>query len=120
MKRKYFTLVLFLTTIVFMAMMQSGCKKDTPATAIITVVNASGVPLEGAIVVLHQDTIKSPVTGQKAIVTDEKVTDGDGKTQHEFPLDCILNVDVSYKNKKATDYIRIYRSETAEKTMIIK
>jgi len=98
----------------------SSCKKDGPARAEITVVNANGVPVAGATVLVHQDTIKSPVTGSQAIISDIQTTDSDGKSLHEFPLEAILNIDVSSGKLKASDYIRLEKSKTVIKTVILK
>lgn len=98
----------------------SSCKKDGPARAEITVVNASGVPIAGATVLVHQDTIKSPVTGAQAVISDVQTTDSDGKSLHEFPLEAILNIDVSSGKLKASDYIRLEKSKTVIKTVVLK
>lgn len=97
-----------------------SCKSEGPARAEITVVNATGNPVEGATVILHQDTLKSPVTGAQSNISDVQTTDADGKTSHEFPLESILNVDVSKGKLKISDYIRLEKSNTVSKTVILK
>jgi hypothetical protein len=98
----------------------SSCKKDGPARAEIIVVDVTGAPVEGATVTLHQDTLKSPVTGAQATISDVKTTDSDGKTSHEFPLEAILNVDVVKGKLKVSDYIRLEKSSTVSKTVSLK
>lgn len=98
----------------------TSCKKDGPARAEITVVDVKGAPVEGATVVLHQDTLKSPVTGAQASISDVKISDADGKTSHEFPLEAILNVDISMGSRRVSDYIRLEKSNTVSKTLILK
>ena len=97
-----------------------SCKSEGPARAEITVVNATGNPVEGVTVILHQDTLKSPVTGAQSNISDVQTTDADGKTSHEFSLESILNVDVSKGKLKISDYIRLEKSNTVSKTVILK
>src|SRR5689334_7177382 len=87
-----------------------GCAKQGPAKAIVTVVDGKGAPVAGAVVTLHQDTIKSPVTGQQANISDVETTDSDGKAEFQFSLEAILNVDVKLGPKAAYDYIRLEQS----------
>ena len=85
--------ILFLSVLGVLSLSFS-CKSEGPARAEITVVNATGNPVEGVTVILHQDTLKSPVTGAQSNISDVQTTDADGKTSHEFSLESILNVDV--------------------------
>ena len=112
-------LILFFATLGFISSI-SSCKKDGPARAEITVIDATGAPIEGATVVLHQDTLKSPVTGAQASIYDVKITDSEGKTAHEFPLEAILNVDISMGTHRISDYIRLEKSNTTSKTLMLK
>ena len=98
----------------------SSCVKEGPATAVITVVTPAGVPIEGATVTMRQDTIRSPVTGTRASIYDQEITDVDGQVDHDFPLEAILNIDVKKDSKTASDYIRLEQAKTVQKTIVLK
>ena len=90
-----------------------SCKKDEPGKAIITVVDSLNIPVFGAVVNLNSDNNPKP-----GIVKDKKTTDNNGRTYHEFPLEVILQVEVT---KDAMVFpksnIHIIPGETAEITV---
>jgi hypothetical protein len=90
-----------------------SCKKEEPGKAVITVVDSLNVPIFGAIVNLNSDNNPKP-----GIVKDKKTTDNNGRTYHEFPLEVILQVEVT---KGAMVFpksnIHVIPGETAELTV---
>lgn len=89
MNNKSILLVAFLLGI-FTLLASTSCKKEKPGKAVITVLDTLNQPLYGAIVNLNSDNNPEP-----GIVKDKKTTDNNGKTYHEFPLECILQVEVT-------------------------
>lgn len=106
------------------AMILSGvltsCKKTSPAEALITIKDTLGKAVSGAKVVLRQDSVINQTTGVQANIYDEKVTDLNGQSHHEFKWEAVLNVEVSKGSVSEHDYIRLEQSKTVEKTIILK
>lgn len=91
-----------------------ACKKDKPGKAIIQVVDSLNLPIYGATVNLNSDNNPKP-----GIVKDKKTTDNNGKTYHEFPLEVILQVEVTKGTRTAPkNNIHIIPGETAN--LIVK
>lgn len=97
-----------------------SCRKKGPADAIVTVVDSLGKTVQGAKVVLRQDSVISPTTGAQANVYQAGTTDLNGQASFSFPLEAVLNVEVSKGALSARDYIRLEQSKQVEKTVIIK
>ena len=74
----------------FSLLITPSCKKPKPGKAVITVLDSLNQPVYGAVVNLNSDNNPEP-----GIVRDKKTTDNNGKTYHEFPLECILQVEVT-------------------------
>src|SRR5262245_39145003 len=70
-----------------------SCKKDEPTKAVITVLNANSTPVAGAHVRVFQDSVVNQVTGVQANINDEKVSDSQGRTEHEFKWEAFLNIE---------------------------
>jgi len=107
--------ILLIITIVLLSFSLS-CKKEVPGKAIITVLDKNSLPVYGAIVNLNSDNNPKP-----GYVKDKKTTDTNGKTYHEFPLEVILQVEVSkgvLKAQKST--IHIIPGETSNLTVNFK
>jgi len=105
----FIVLILGVLTIPFI----SSCKKDKPGKAVITVLDSLNLPVYGAVVNLNSDNNPEP-----GIVKDKKTSDNNGKTYHEFPLECILQVEVTKGTLEAPKgNIHIVPGETAELTI---
>lgn len=112
-------LALFFSATLLVAAFGS-CKKTSPAEAVITVRDDAGKAVSGAKVVLRQDSVVNQATGIQANIYDEKVTDLNGQSKHEFKWEAVLNVEVSKGALTEHDYIRLEQSKTVEKTIILK
>ena len=93
-----------------------SCKKDKPGKGVITVLDSLNQPVYGATVNLNSNNNPEP-----GIVKDKKLSDNNGKTYHEFPLECILQVEVTKGLLEAPkSNIHIIPGETAELTVKFK
>jgi hypothetical protein len=115
MNNKSIFLIAFLLGI-FTLFASTSCKKEKPGKAVITVLDSLNQPVFGATVNLNSDNNPEP-----GIVKDKKVSDNNGKTYHEFPLECILQVEVNKGVLEAPkSNIHIIPGETAELTIKFK
>jgi hypothetical protein len=115
MNKKSFLLIALVLGI-FTLTITTSCKKDKPGKAVITVLDSLNLPVYGAVVNLNSDNNPEP-----GIVKDKKTSDNNGKTYHEFPLECILQVEVSKGTLEAPkSNIHIIPGETAELTVKFK
>ncbi len=115
MKNKSFLLILGILSI-FGIIISSSCKKTKPGKAIITVTDSLNQPVYGATVNLNSDNNPKP-----GVVKDKKLTDNNGKTYHEFPLEVILQVEASKGARTAPkSNIHIIPGETATLTVKLK
>ena|SRR5688572_17193400 len=104
-----------------------SCKKDEPTKAVITVLDTNSFPLGGAFVRVFQDSVINQVTGVQANINDEKISDSQGRTEHEFKWEAFLNIEaVAIRLDTAslpvdTDttrgYIRLEYQKTVEATV---
>jgi hypothetical protein len=100
----------------FSILINTSCNKEKPGKAVITVVDSLNLPVYNAIVNLNSNNNPEP-----GIVKDKKTTDNNGKTYHEFPLECILQVEVTKGLIEAPkSNIHIIPGETAELTVKFK
>ena len=76
----------------------TACDKKGPAEAIITVTDSAGRRVSGAVVILHQDSIQSTVTGAQAVINEQKLTDGSGVATFTFKLPAVLFIDATKGN----------------------
>jgi|GEM_PF-1305056 len=122
MNRKLTSLVLVacVATLTLALTFTTGCKKDTECDATITVLDANGVPVPGALV-------KLTATGQNGPgdVVDQQSTDAYGKTHHTFKLPAIFNIEATHQGPPAktnnnADVIRLEIGETVEKSVTIQ
>lgn len=104
----YLLLSLFVLQAVF-----SGCKKNGPTKAVVTVNDSLGRPCRGATVTLWQDTAVNQTTGSTASIRVTKLTDSGGKAEFEFALEAFLNLE-AYKN---TDTVRAFVRLEEHKTV---
>jgi hypothetical protein len=72
-----------------------SCKKDGPTKAVITVLDTNSLPLAGAHVRVFQDSVVSQVTHVQANINDEKISDSQGRTEHEFKWEAFLNIEAT-------------------------
>lgn len=94
----------------------TSCHKEKPGKAVITVLDSLNAPVYGAVVSLNSDNNPEP-----GVVKDKKTTDNNGKTYHEFPLEVILQVEVSKGTLIAPkSNIHIIQGETANLTVKLK
>lgn len=107
---------LALTICAFTVLFTASCKKDKPGKAVVTVLDSLNLPVYGATVNLNSDNNPEP-----GIIKDKKVSDNNGKTYHEFELECILQVEVTKGLLVAPkSNIHIIPGETAEITVKFK
>lgn len=98
----------------------NSCRKKGPADAIVTVTDSLFRNVSGARVVLRQDSVISPNTGAQADIYQEGTTDLNGQVSFSFPLEAVLNLEVSKGALFVRDYIRLEQSKQVEKTVILK
>ncbi|MGI8893095.1 MAG: hypothetical protein ACR2GN_06510 [Bacteroidia bacterium] len=98
----------------------SSCKKTGPAEALIIVKNISGGRVQGATVVLRQDSVINANTGVQADVNQSKVTDFNGEALFEFKLEAVLNLEVTYDTFLVRDYIKLEQSEQVSKEIVLQ
>jgi len=98
----------------------SACDKKGPADALITVTDSAGKRIAGALVILHQDSVVSPVTGSQAVINEQKVTDGSGQAAFTFKLPAVLFIDASKGNLFCRDYISVEEDKQVTKTVVIR
>ena len=72
-----------------------SCKKDQPTKAVITVLDTNSLPVAGAHVRVFQDSVINQVTGVQANIDDEKISDSQGRTEHEFKWEAFLNIEAT-------------------------
>lgn len=104
-----------------------SCKKDEPTKCVITVLDTNSLPLAGAFVRVFQDSVINQVTGVQADINDEKISDSNGRTEHEFKWEAFLNIEaVAIRLDTAswpidTDttrgYVRLEYQKTVEATV---
>lgn len=112
--------VIFLAVIFITASLFFGCGKKGPADALVTVIDSAGKAVQGATVVLKQDSVISPTTGAQANVYQSQVTDFNGQSLFTFPLEVVLNAEISKGSLLVRDYIRLEQSKRVEKTFVLK
>jgi hypothetical protein len=104
-----------------------SCKKDQPTKAVITTLDSVGRPVVGAYVRVFQDSVVNQVTGVRANVSDEKISDANGRTEHEFKWEAFLNIEsvrirldtasMPLDTDTARGYIRLEYQKTVEATV---
>ena len=85
----------------------------------ITVVDSINRPVQGALVILWQDTAVNKSNGVVSELRVSKTTDASGKAEFEFQLEAFLNIDVLYNADTARSFIRLKEHETVNKTVVI-
>jgi cytoskeletal protein RodZ len=103
---------LFLIPVLF-----SGCKKDGPTKAVITVNDSLGRPAFGAVVTLWQDTAVNVNTGASSNIRVSKTTDSSGKVEFEFQLECFLNLEAYKNNDTVRGFVRLEQYKTVYQTV---
>lgn len=103
----------------FLLLSVFSCKKDGPSNAVITVVDSINRPVQGALVILWQDTAVNKSNGVVSELRVSKTTDASGKAEFEFQLEAFLNIDVLYNADTARSFIRLKEHETVNKTVVI-
>ena len=98
----------------------NSCRKNGPADALITVTDSLGRTVQGAKVVLSQDSVISNQTGAQANVHQEGMTDLNGQVTFSFALEAVLNMEVSKGALSVRDYLRLEQSEQVEKSVVLK
>jgi hypothetical protein len=103
---------LFILSFILIQTGFSGCKKDGPTQAVITVNDSLGRPVQGATVILWQDTAVNETTGNVAQIRETLTTDAAGKAEFEFALEAFLNLE-AYKNADtARGFVRLEEHKT--------
>ncbi len=120
MKNTISAVLLSFTLLSLFALVSQGCKKEGPCEAQIIVTDTTGKFVSGALVILRQDEVVSPVTGVQASVRDSALTNSMGEASFEFKLEAVLNIEVSKGLLSGKDYIRLEQSKLITRTVIIK
>ena len=104
-----------------------SCKKDEPTKAVITVLDTNSFPLAGAFVRVFQDSVINQVTGVQADISDEKISDSNGRTEHEFKWEAFLNIEavvirldtasLPVDSDTTRGYVRLEYQKTVEATV---
>jgi hypothetical protein len=104
-----------------------SCKKDQPTKAVITVLDTNSMPVAGARVRVFQDSVINQVTGVQANISDEKISDSQGRTEHEFKWEAFLNIEairvrldtasMPVDTDTTRGYIRLEYQKTVETTV---
>jgi hypothetical protein len=104
-----------------------SCKKDEPTKAVITVLDVNSLPLAGAHVRVFQDSVVNQVTGVQADISDEKISDANGRTEHEFKWEAFLNIEATMirldtaslpiDTDTTRGYVRLEYQKTVEATV---
>lgn len=97
-----------------------SCRKTGPADAVVTIVDTLNRPVQGAKVVLRQDSVVNTHTGVQADVYQEQISDFNGQAVFSFQLEAVLIVEVTKGALYEDDYIRLEQSKQVEKTVILK
>lgn len=106
-----FFVSLFLALFFLVAVSQTGCKETGLAKAEVTVVDSSGLPLDGVTVYLNSNNNNPP--GE---IEDKQKTDVNGKTYHEFELEAILQIELEKTGYSAPkENVHVIPGETATK-----
>ncbi|MFM2207005.1 MAG: hypothetical protein RL213_980 [Bacteroidota bacterium] len=103
--------------LVAVSLLFSGCKKDGPTKAVITVNDSLGRPSFGAVVTLWQDTAVNQTTGSVANVRVSKTTNSAGKAEFEFQLECFLNLQAVKNNDTVRGFVRLEQYKTIYQTV---
>ena len=104
---------------IFLALSFYGCKKDGPTLAVISVVDSINRPVQGALVILWQDTAVNKTNGVASDLRVTKTSDASGKAEFDFQLEAFLNIDVIYNADTGRSFIRLKEHETVNKTVVI-
>lgn len=120
MKNTISAALISFTLLSLLAFVSSGCKKEGPCEAQITVTDTSGKFVSGALVILRQDEVVSPTTGAQANIRDSAITNSIGQATFEFKLEAVLNIEASKDSLSGKDYIRLEQSKMVARTVIIK
>lgn len=116
-KRILSTATLLVLGLIFSQALLSGCKKNGPTKAVITVNDSLGRPASGATVILWQDTAVSQVSGNTAKIREVMLTDAAGKAEFEFALEAFLNLQ-AYKNADTVrGFVRLEPNKTVYQTV---
>jgi hypothetical protein len=113
----------FLLSALFFSMVISfstSCKKEGPASAVITITDTLGRTISGATVTLRQDSVTNPVNGVQASVNQQQSTDQFGQAYFSFDLESVLIVEAEKGTMSARDFIRLEQSKTVSKTLVIR
>ncbi|MEO5570889.1 MAG: hypothetical protein ABIT08_15915 [Bacteroidia bacterium] len=102
------------------ALSVGSCRENGPADALVTVIDSAGKVIQGAKVILEQDSVISANTGAQANVHKEQLTDFNGQAIFSFPLEAVLNIEVVKGALDVKDYIRLEQSKQVEKTVVLK
>src|SRR5436190_24383778 len=104
-----------------------SCKKDAPTKAVITVLDTNFLPVAGAHVRVFQDSVINQVTGVQANIDDEKISDSQGRTEHEFKWEAFLNIEATrirldtasmpIDTDTARGYVRLEYQKTVDATV---
>ncbi|MBD79688.1 MAG: hypothetical protein CL840_12285 [Crocinitomicaceae bacterium] len=92
MKKLVENVVLGLFVVIVLSLATTGCDKEKPPRAEITVVDSTGKAIDKARVVLY--CVQRPEETRECVIVDTQLTDDVGKANFEFKNPAVLKVDV--------------------------
>jgi hypothetical protein len=104
-------------TLLFLSFSFLSCKKDGETKALVTVVDSAGNAVEGATVVLWQDTTVNQTTHTQSNVRVTKITNSGGHAEFTFALESYLNITATKDTLTAKGFIRLKEHETVNQTV---
>ncbi len=114
---RYHFLLTGIITLTFVSFSFFSCKKDGDTKALITVSDSVGNAVEGATVVLWQDTTVNQTTQTKSNIRVTKTTDSNGRAEFLFALEAYLNITATKGSKTAKGFVRLKEHETVSQSV---
>lgn len=109
--KKNVLITLIIVSLVGAMCFMSSCRKPACPKAVVSVVDASNNPVEGAMVIVKAKNSDSSHTmvylkDETKSVADTQYTGADGIINYEFKYECILNVEVTKSADKKNPVVR--------------
>ena len=110
----------FWMPVIMIVMMATACKKAGPCEALVTVIDSLGKRVQGATVVLRQDSVINPTNGSQGAINEVGITNSSGQAYFTFKLEAVLILEAIKGTKSARDYLRLEQGEQVAKTVVIR
>ena len=101
----------------FIAFSTFSCKKNGPTQAVITVIDSTSSPVQGAAITLWQDTVVNSTNGVQANIRETKTSDAAGRAEFDFELEAFLNIEVIKGSDTGRSFVRLKEHETVSQTV---